>query len=588
MNTCRAVWMSLQSGDRACALIDLRDREVTDDDLRRIGKALPSCNFVTSIVYELLDLLFFFFSSHLYLRSRNLPRLPTQSANAYARDVACMRSVVRTTRIAQRRLMNSVGSQDFLPFGGITICGLTSLFDGVRLTPSRIRVIRLCGTPLGDKGADMLARCLRENESLQQALQQLDLSNTGLTDEGLFSLLDALQHCAGLTHALFAANNFGVNSVHYLIGLMEIPSLQTLNVCNCGLSSGQLQELEKARRTVNGVRPVGGPQLRIETTDLFGPSSVFPRPELARLYPDRSHEDHYIAAAMHPPAALRIPNMVHSSTMPASLALPPSSVAEDAASPPLRLSAVRSPTPESLGRPSAGNPDAQPALVAAADQAPSYLCAPVALPWHPGSPVPQDRFAVPAQDFPPQPSQLALPRPAARSSGHSSVCDHPLSGQPAEPSASAMGDGNAPRGHFDGPAGDVGSAMPDSLVHPVQGTTNVTAAPLSPFPVSNNSTAPCSTPGIALGVTASFDSPAQAVPRSPAVNSPSPEASPCSASDDKQAIAPSTPSAPSPALPAASLNTAVPVASPAPALSAASPVVASHSGALDYIEVDWN
>ena len=118
--------------------------------------------------------------------------------------------------------------------------GAEDLCKGLRENPTpQLAALDLHDNSVGDSGAQFFASLLEAGPAVEQCLEDLDLSNNGITGVGAAKLARSLRKNRKLAR-LALAGNFGAadeNSVaEFSSALMKNPVCTTLDLCNTGLS----------------------------------------------------------------------------------------------------------------------------------------------------------------------------------------------------------------------------------------------------------------------------------------------------------------------------------------------------------------
>ncbi|XP_016349930.1 NACHT, LRR and PYD domains-containing protein 3-like [Sinocyclocheilus anshuiensis] len=137
----------------------------------------------------------------------------------------------------------------YLSYCGITDEGCAALASALRSNPSHLRCVDLTGNNLGASGVNLLSDGLKNPHC---KLENLWLSNCGVTDEGCAALASALRsNPSHLRELYLSRNKLGDSGVNLLSDGLKDPhcKLETLWLSNCGVTDEGCAALTSALRS---------------------------------------------------------------------------------------------------------------------------------------------------------------------------------------------------------------------------------------------------------------------------------------------------------------------------------------------------
>uniref|UniRef100_A0A673LJK2 NACHT LRR and PYD domain-containing protein n=1 Tax=Sinocyclocheilus rhinocerous TaxID=307959 RepID=A0A673LJK2_9TELE len=137
----------------------------------------------------------------------------------------------------------------YLSYCGITDEGCAALASALRSNPSHLRCVDLTGNNLGASGVNLLSDGLKDPHC---KLENLWLSNCGVTDEGCAALASALRsNPSHLRDLYLSRNKLGDSGVNLLSDLLKDPycNLETLSLYDCGVTDEGCAALASALRS---------------------------------------------------------------------------------------------------------------------------------------------------------------------------------------------------------------------------------------------------------------------------------------------------------------------------------------------------
>ena len=130
----------------------------------------------------------------------------------------------------------------------ITCCGIPE--DGIVAlsqalsTNTTLKCLKACKNDLGDKGAFHLAEPLSHT-----SLQEIDISYCGIGEEGMATLSSALKTNATLKCLNTCGNHFGDKGAFHLAEALSHTSLQEIDISDCGIEEEGMVALSLALKT---------------------------------------------------------------------------------------------------------------------------------------------------------------------------------------------------------------------------------------------------------------------------------------------------------------------------------------------------
>ena len=121
--------------------------------------------------------------------------------------------------------------------------GMEALSSALSINTT-LKCLNINGNNFGDKGASHLAKALGHT-----SLQEIDISNCGIGEEGMVALSSALSTNTTLECLLVHGNSFGDKGVSHLAVALGHTSLQEIDISDCGIGEEGMVALSSALKT---------------------------------------------------------------------------------------------------------------------------------------------------------------------------------------------------------------------------------------------------------------------------------------------------------------------------------------------------